>query len=169
MSLGSSAPSYPKVDAADDLLWQTNFTITVYLWESVSEPPVSAGIERASAQNVSHRETPGNPRVSNRFVAALSAYTGSHWLADKAKSWGINTTVRYACADSHRQPEMAAMGPSLNAPAHVRYGMQSSRASTSCSGKFPGTHLASFWGSVLVLKGTAEGSRRLKVRCVYLA
>ena len=41
----------------------------------------------------------------------------AHWLADKAKTWGIDITVWHACADSHRQSEMAAMGP--NAPAYV--------------------------------------------------
>ena len=39
----------------------------------------------------------------------------AHWLADKAKTWGIDITAWHACADSHRQSEMAAMGP--NAPA----------------------------------------------------
>ena len=42
----------------------------------------------------------------------------AHWPADKAKSWGIDITVWYACADPHRRSEMAAMGP--NAPAYVR-------------------------------------------------
>ena len=37
----------------------------------------------------------------------------AHWLADNAKSWGIDITVWHACADSHRQSEMAAMGPIL--------------------------------------------------------
>jgi acetyl esterase/lipase len=50
--------TYPRVDAADDLSCKPDFSIMVYPWESVTEPPVSASKEQASALNVTNSTPP---------------------------------------------------------------------------------------------------------------
>ena len=50
--------TYPRVDAADDLSCRPDFSIMVYPWESVTEAPVSASKEQASAPNVTNSTPP---------------------------------------------------------------------------------------------------------------
>ena len=54
-------------------------------------------------------------RAASKATKKLSSM--AHWLTDKAESWGVDITIWHACADSHQQSEMAAMGP--NAPAYI--------------------------------------------------
>eukprot|EP01046_Picozoa_sp_COSAG06_P026647 COSAG06_NODE_2304_length_7115_cov_7.076660_5_plen_371_part_00 len=50
--------TYPHVDAADDLPCRPDFSIMVYPWESVTQAPVSARPEQASALNVTNSTPP---------------------------------------------------------------------------------------------------------------
>ena len=49
--------TYPRVDAADDLPCRPDFSMMVYPWESVTEAPVNATPEQASALNIT-KDTP---------------------------------------------------------------------------------------------------------------
>lgn len=49
--------TYPRVDSADDLPCRPDFSIMVYPWESVSNSPVNATPDKASANNIT-AETP---------------------------------------------------------------------------------------------------------------
>ena len=50
--------TYPRVDAADDLSCRPDFSMMVYPWESVEQPPVGASKEQASALNVTNSTPP---------------------------------------------------------------------------------------------------------------
>ena len=58
LNVAWEARTYPRVDAADDLSCRPDFSIMVYPWESVTEPPVSASKEQASALNVTNSTPP---------------------------------------------------------------------------------------------------------------
>ena len=75
---------------------------------------------RAAASPAS---SPQLRQTKARAASATKKLDGiAHWLADKAKSWGIDITAWYACTGSHRQSEMAAMGPIV--PAYTSPGWQ---------------------------------------------
>ena len=50
--------TYPRVDAADDLPCRPDFSMMIYPWESVTQTPVSATKEQASAVHVTNTTPP---------------------------------------------------------------------------------------------------------------
>ena len=49
--------TYAHIDAADSEACRADFAMMIYPWESVSQPPVRATVEQASALNVT-KDTP---------------------------------------------------------------------------------------------------------------
>mmetsp|Transcript_50985 Transcript_50985/g.161212 ORF Transcript_50985/g.161212 Transcript_50985/m.161212 type:complete len:317 (+) Transcript_50985:1-951(+) len=58
LSVAWRSRSYPRVDEADARPCRPDFVLMIYPWESVTEPPVSAGPDAASALNVTSRNPP---------------------------------------------------------------------------------------------------------------
>ena len=74
--------TYPRVDAADDEACRPDYSLMVYPWLSVSQAPVSAPPEEASALNVT-KETPPTMLVQAQDDPVHPENALYYWLALK--------------------------------------------------------------------------------------
>ena len=76
--------SYPRVDSADDFSCRPDFSIMVYPWMSVTQPPVSQPPSRASAVNVT-KDTPPTMLVQAEDDPVHVENALFYWYALKTK------------------------------------------------------------------------------------
>ena len=85
LSVGWQSRTYTHVDAADDLSCRPDFSMMVYPWKSVSQPPVNAPVEQASALNVT-KDTPPTMLVQAEDDPVHVENALFYWLALKQNS-----------------------------------------------------------------------------------
>merc|ERR1712070_965585 len=82
INVAYQARTYPRVDSADDVSCRPDFSIMVYPWRSVTQPPVSEPISGASAANVT-KDTPPTMLVQTEDDPVHPENALFYWLALK--------------------------------------------------------------------------------------
>ena len=80
--------SYPRVDAADDAACRPDFSIMVYPWRSVSQPPVNEPLSGASAENVT-KDTPPTMLVQAEDDPVHVENALFYWYARSSRRGGL--------------------------------------------------------------------------------
>lgn len=98
MNVAWANRTYPRVDAADDQPCKPIASMMVYPWQSVTQAPVNAPIEEASAANVT-KDTPPTMLVQAEDDPVHVENAFYYWLA--LKTYGVPSELHLYPAGGH--------------------------------------------------------------------